>query len=135
MSGAARASHKNFGAECGIGARLTGQYYAIPTMQEDVDTIIPYADEFIESGYEVFGYTNRMQHCWLQKGRNGTSFQKRRLSDLPQDFYNIIMASYMEYCFLYEKNAPEDFGMRVGHSYEPCWVNFPMQYQIPIDYQ
>ena len=36
MGGAARTAHKNFGAEWGVGVGLTGQSYAIPTMQGDI---------------------------------------------------------------------------------------------------
>ena len=37
-----------FGAKWGVGVGLTGQAYAIPTMQGGVETIKPYVDEFIE---------------------------------------------------------------------------------------
>ena len=45
--GAARAANMKFGAEWGVGVGLTGQSYAIPTMQGGVETIKPYVDEFI----------------------------------------------------------------------------------------
>ena len=47
MGGAARAAHIKFGAEWGVGVGLTGQSYAIPTMQGGVESIKPYVDEFI----------------------------------------------------------------------------------------
>lgn len=47
MGGAARAAHKKFGAEWGVGVGLTGQSYAIPTMQGGVETIRPYVNQFI----------------------------------------------------------------------------------------
>ena len=46
--GAARAAHMKFGAEWGVGVGLTGQAYAIPTMQGGVETIKPYVDRFIK---------------------------------------------------------------------------------------
>ena len=46
--GAAHIAHKLFGAEWGVGVGLTGQSYAIPTMQGGVDTIRVYVDEFIK---------------------------------------------------------------------------------------
>ena len=46
--GAARAANMKFGAEWGVGVGLTGQAYAIPTMQGGVETIKPYVDAFIE---------------------------------------------------------------------------------------
>ena len=45
--GAARAANMKFGAEWGVGVGLTGQSYAIPTMQGGVETIKPYVEEFI----------------------------------------------------------------------------------------
>ena len=45
--GAARAANMKFGAEWGVGVGLTGQSYAIPTMQGGVETIKPYVDEVI----------------------------------------------------------------------------------------
>ena len=48
MGGAARVANIKFGAEWGAGVGLTGQAYAIPTMQGGVETIRPYVDEFIE---------------------------------------------------------------------------------------
>ena len=46
--GAARIAYEKFGAEWGVGVGLTGQSYAIPTMQGGVETIKPYVDDFIE---------------------------------------------------------------------------------------
>lgn len=45
--GAARVANQKFGAEWGVGEGLTGQCYAIPTMQGGVETIKPYTDEFV----------------------------------------------------------------------------------------
>ena len=45
--GAARIAYETFGAEWGVGVGLTGQSYAIPTMQGGVETIRPYVDDFI----------------------------------------------------------------------------------------
>ncbi len=45
--GAARIAMARFGAVFGQGTGLQGNSYAIPTMQGGVDTIKPYADEFI----------------------------------------------------------------------------------------
>lgn len=45
--GAAQIANKKFGAEIGVGVGLTGQCYAIPTMQGGVETIKPYVDDFI----------------------------------------------------------------------------------------
>ena len=50
--GAARGANMKFGAEWGVGVGLTGQSYAIPTMQGGVETIKPYVDEFIRFAQE-----------------------------------------------------------------------------------
>ena len=55
MGGAARAAHQKFGAEWGVGVGLTGQSYAIPTMQGGVETIRPYVDEFINPASTLIG--------------------------------------------------------------------------------
>ena len=52
LGGAAKAAHNRFGAQWGIGVGLTGQTYAIPTMQGGVETIKPYVDQFIEYAKE-----------------------------------------------------------------------------------
>lgn len=45
--GAARLAYQKFGAEWGKGVGLSGNTYAIPTMQGGIETIRPYVDEFI----------------------------------------------------------------------------------------
>lgn len=52
LGGAAKAAHIKFGAQWGVGVGLTGQSYAIPTMQGGVKTIKPYVDQFIEYAKE-----------------------------------------------------------------------------------
>lgn len=56
-AGAARVAMKNWGAEWGKGIGLQGQTYAIPTMQGGVETIKPYADDFITFATEHPEYT------------------------------------------------------------------------------
>lgn len=46
--GAARVARQKFGAIMGQGVGLQGQSYAIPTMQDGVETIKPYVDQFID---------------------------------------------------------------------------------------
>lgn len=46
--GAALTAYRKFGAKWGVGVGMTGNCYAIPTMQGGVETIKPYVDEFIE---------------------------------------------------------------------------------------
>ena len=46
--GAANTALKKFGAIYGQGVGLQGQCYAIPTMQGDTGTIIPYVNDFID---------------------------------------------------------------------------------------
>ncbi len=61
--GAARIAYETFGAEWGVGVGLTGQSYAIPTMQGGVETIRPYVDDFIafaKAHQELFFYVTRI---------------------------------------------------------------------------
>ena len=61
--GAAHIAYENFGAEWGVGVGLTGQSYAIPTMQGGVETIRPYVDDFIafaKAHQELFFYVTRI---------------------------------------------------------------------------
>lgn len=44
--GAARIAYKKFGAEWGIGVGMTGQCYAIPTMDGSIDIIRKHVDDF-----------------------------------------------------------------------------------------
>lgn len=46
--GAARAAYLYFGAVMGCGVGMQGRSYAIPTMQGGMETIRPYADQFLE---------------------------------------------------------------------------------------
>ena len=50
--GAAKLAYDKFGAQWGVGVGLTGQAYAIPTMQGGVEIIKPYVDEFVEFAKE-----------------------------------------------------------------------------------
>ena len=45
--GAARVAHKRFGAEWGVGEGITGQCYALPTMEGGVDYIVGKVNAFI----------------------------------------------------------------------------------------
>lgn len=61
--GAAWVAFRKFGAEMGVGVGLSGQSYAIPTMQGGVETIKPYVDEFIafaKEHPEHFFYVTRI---------------------------------------------------------------------------
>ena len=50
--GAAWIAYRKFGAIMGQGVGLQGQSYGIPTMQDGVETIRPYVDEFIQFAKE-----------------------------------------------------------------------------------
>ncbi len=43
--GAARIAYEDFGAEWGVGIGMTGQCYAIPTMDRSIDIIRRYVDD------------------------------------------------------------------------------------------
>ena len=132
MGGAARAAHQKFGAEWGVGTGLTGRSYAIPTMQGGVETIRPYVDEFIEFArqHQDMAFLVTRIGCGIAGFKDEEIAPLFRMAIavwniyLPQTFYDIIMAPYLEHCFYYGKNVPKDRGAQVGHAYEECWVRF-----------
>ena len=102
MGGAARVANITFGAEWGVGVGLTGQSYAIPTMQGGVETIRPYVDEFVE-------FANQHQNMKFLVTRIGcgiAGFKDEEIAPLfrkavsvsniylPQKFYDILLESY-----------------------------------------
>ncbi len=102
MGGAARVANMKFGAEWGVGIGLTGQSYAIPTMQGGVETIRPYVDEFVE-------FANQHQNMKFLVTRIGcgiAGFKDEKIAPLfrkalpvsniylPQKFYDILLESY-----------------------------------------
>lgn len=96
--GAARYAYEHFGAEWGVGVGMTGQCYAIPTMQGGVETIRPYVDEFIEFaknsphykflvtpiGCGIAGFTPRQVAPLFREAISVTNIM------LPKDFYDVI---------------------------------------------
>ena len=61
--GAAYVAFRQFGAVMGCGVGLSGQSYAIPTMQGGVETIEPYVTEFIafaKAHPELFFFVTRI---------------------------------------------------------------------------
>ena len=132
IGGAARAAHKKFGAQWGVGVGLAGQSYAIPTMQGGVDTIKPYVDQFIEFAAKHY----ELKFLVTRIGCGIAGFKDEEIAPLfkdavgvsniylPKQFYDIIVAPYLEHCFYYGKNVPDDYGAHVGHMYEEYWVRF-----------
>lgn len=130
--GAAKAAHLKFGAKWGVGVGLTGQAYAIPTMQGGVETIKPYVDEFIKFAKK---HTN-LKFLVTRIGCGIAGFKDEEIAPLfsnamtayniflPKEFYDIIVAPYLAHCFYYGKDVPEDCGADVGHKYEESWVMF-----------
>ena len=96
--GAARVAHRKFGAEWGVGIGLTGQTYAIPTMQGGVETIAPYVDDFIEFAREH----REMKFFVTRIGCGIAGFRDEEMAPLfrnalgepnivlPRSFYNIL---------------------------------------------
>ena len=132
LGGAAKAAHMKFGAQWGVGVGLTGQTYAIPTMQGGVETIKPYVDQFIEYAKEHY----EKKFLVTRIGCGIAGFKDEEIAPLfknaatvcniylPKEFYDIIVAPYLKHCFYYGKNVPEDCGAHIGHQYEGCWVRF-----------
>lgn len=132
LGGAAKAAHNKFGAQWGVGVGLTGQAYAIPTMQGGVETIKPYVDEFIEFAQEHLDlkFLVTCIGCGIAgfKAEEIAPLFKKAIAVynifLPKEFYDVIVAPYLAHCFYYGKDVPEDCGAHVGHQYEGSWVRF-----------
>ena len=87
-----------FGAEWGVGVGLTGQSYAIPTMQGGVETIKPYVDEFIRFAQENPG----LKFLVTRIGCGIAGFKDEEIAPLfdkamqvpniylPETFFNIL---------------------------------------------
>ena len=126
LGGAAKAAHNRFGAQWGVGIGLTGQTYAIPTMQGGVETIKPYVDQFIEYAKEH----QERKFLVTRIGCGIAGFKDEEIAPLfkraaavsniylPKQFYDIIVAPYLKHCFYYGKDVAEDRGTQVGHQYE-----------------
>lgn len=126
LGGAAKAAHNRFGAQWGVGVGLTGQTYAIPTMQGGVETIKPYVDQFIEYAKEHL----EKKFLVTRIGCGIAGFKDEEIAPLfkravavsniylPKQFYDIIVAPYLKHCFYYGKDVAEDRGTQVGHQYE-----------------
>lgn len=96
--GAVRAANMKFGAEWGVGVGLTGQTYAIPTMQGGVETIKPYVDEFIRFAQENPG----LKFLVTRIGCGIAGFKDEEIAPLfdkamqvpniylPETFFNIL---------------------------------------------
>ena len=130
--GAAKAAHLKFGAEWGVGVGLTGQAYAIPTMQGGVETIKPYVDEFIEfaKAHTDLKFLVTRIGCGIAGFKDeeiAPLFKKAMFVHnifLPKEFYDILIAPYLSHCFYYRKNLPEECSEHVGHMYEESWIKF-----------
>lgn len=132
MSGAAKAAKKKFGAVWGVGVGLTGQSYAIPTMQGGVKTIKPYVDQFIKFAKQ----REDLSFLVTRIGCGIAGFKTEEIAPLfkeaigihniylPKEFYDVIIAPYLGHCFYYGRNVPEGYGAIVGHQYEKNWLDF-----------
>lgn len=78
-----------FGAIFGQGEGLQGDSYAIPTMQEGVETIKPYIDEFIDFAKnrpDLTSYVIKIGHPEypeLQEERKGVSIRTPQMTIRP----------------------------------------------------
>lgn len=130
MGGAARVANMKFGAVWGVGVGMTGKTYAIPTMQGGVESIRPYVDQFIEFAkrHTDFHFLVTRIGCGIAGFKDEEIAPLFKLAlgiknvYLPKEFYDILMAPYIDHCFYYGKNIPTDCGAVVGHKYEECWV-------------
>ena len=79
--GAARFAYERFGAVWGKGVGISGQTYAIPTMQGGVETIRPYVDEFIAFAREH----SRLRFLVTEIGCGIAGFSVKEIAPLFRD--------------------------------------------------
>lgn len=97
--GAARLAYERFGAKWGTGVGMTGQCYAIPTMQGGVETIRPYVKDFV-----AYAKVHPENKFWVTRiGCGIAGFKDREIAPLftdaldvpniilPKTFYDILM--------------------------------------------
>ncbi|MBQ8958136.1 MAG: hypothetical protein IJ057_06495 [Bacteroidales bacterium] len=97
--GAAHIAFQRFGAVMGQGVGLQGRSYAIPTMQGDANTILPYVEEFITFAKQH----HEMTFLVTKIGCGIAGFTPREIAPLfagavdvenihlPQDFWNELV--------------------------------------------
>lgn len=83
--GAARVALSRFGAVWGQGEGLQGNSYAIPTMQDNVETIKHYVDRFIEFAE----YEKALTFYVTKIGCGIAGFDIRDIAPLFRDAYNL----------------------------------------------
>lgn len=97
--GAARLAYERFGAKWGTGVGMTGQCYAIPTMQGGVETIRPYVKDFV-----AYAKVHPENKFWVTRiGCGIAGFKDKEIAPLftdaldvpniilPKTFYDILM--------------------------------------------
>lgn len=100
-NGAAKIAYQKFGATWGIGSGLSGQTYAIPTMQGDISTIKPFVEDFLtfahnhkhltflvtEIGCGIAGFTPKEVAPLFRMAVEGNM----QNVFLPMSFYNLYI--------------------------------------------
>lgn len=96
--GAARIAYEEFGAEWGVGVGMTGQCYAIPTMDRSIGIIRKHVDDFTAYAKEHPELTFLVTRigCGIAGWRDGEIaplFKEASALDnvtLPQEFWNAL---------------------------------------------
>lgn len=82
-AGAARQAHDDFGAEYGVGEGLTGQSYAFPTLDRNMQKVTPEALEVSRDKLFAFAQANSQLEFLLTKvGCGLAGFPKEEMQSL-----------------------------------------------------
>lgn len=88
--GAARIAYERFGAEWGVGEGHTGQSYALPTLDENMERVTE--DELIDSFAKMIGYADDNRQLTLLLTKVGCGIAGWDIEDVKRCFWKGVAA-------------------------------------------
>lgn len=89
-SGAARIAYERFGAEWGVGEGHTGQSYALPTLDENMERVTE--DELIDSFAKMIGYADDNRQLTFLLTKVGCGIAGWDIEDVKRCFWKGVAA-------------------------------------------
>lgn len=93
--GGARAAHKFYGAEWGVGVGLTGRSYALPTVKHDIEGPLPLGD-ILTYAYEFCEFTRKNLDKKFFVTRVGCVLARYSDKDIAPMFISAVNCSFAE---------------------------------------
>lgn len=88
--GAARTAYERFGAEWGVGEGHTGQSYALPTLDENMEKVTE--DELIDSFAKMIGYADDNRQLTFLVTKVGCGIAGWDIEDVKRCFWKGVAA-------------------------------------------